>query len=212
MKKIIILMLVLLAGCCGSRQVTIPEDSPDIISMTALPPYAYSLREIQLRLIVFFHLMDDGSVADVRLQSTSGDSEWDAAAIDSMKQWRFTELSPTSPPGGRWIRRAIVVQVQEPIVMTLGELVTDRKEEADSLYALLRSGIDFYTLAKRIREGTTTETGRFIGDVDIARFPEQVRNEVRKLRVNRFTHPIRVGDKYVIYQRFENHSVEIIVE
>jgi TonB family protein len=212
MKNIIVIMLILFAGCCGGRQTVIPEDTPDVISMTSLPPQGAGLHDVPLRLNVYFHLLTDGSVADVNLQSTSGDPVWDAAAIDSMKQWRFTPLAPGSPSGGRWIRRTILVQIQEPIVLTLGELVVDSKEEADSLYAQLRRGVNFFTLAKRTEEGETTEIGRFIGDVDIARFPEQVRSEVRKLRVNSFTQPIRVGNMYVIYQRFENHSVQIFVE
>ncbi len=52
---------------------------------------------------------------------------------------------------------------------------------------------------------TTMEIGGYLGRVNIAQFPEHVRNTLRNLRINRYTQPIKVGDTYVIYKRLEDH-------
>jgi hypothetical protein len=134
---------------------------------------------------------------------TSGYPQWDAAAVDSMKLWRFAAALHDSSASDRWLRYTLVVGIQEPIMMNLGELVVSNQKEADSLYLLLQTGIVFDTLARHVREGSTDEAGRYIGTVDIARYPRHVRDELRKLAESNCTHPIRVGHNFVIYKRFK---------
>jgi TonB family protein len=155
-----------------------------------------------LKLNVMFRVHNDGNVAEVKLVTSSGDPDWDKAAIDSMKDWHFSAWVPDGLPAECWVRNTCVVQVQEPLVLTLGQLTAPTMEEADSLYSLLEGGMDFDLLAKETRPGTTEKYGTYIGSADVASYPHQVRVELRKLAVNGFTHPVRVGTSYVIYKRY----------
>jgi TonB family protein len=191
---------MMLAGCGVTQQI--PFEQPELISMSALPPAPAHSYVNQLKLNVLFRVLKDGTVTDVRILGTSGESKWDAAAIDSMKQWRFATAFDDTSTAGRWIRYTLVVGIQEPMVMNLGELVLSTQAEADSLYHLLETGIAFDTLARHVRKGSADEAGRYLGMIDIARYPGHVRDELRTLAESNFTHPIRVGHNYVIYKRF----------
>jgi TonB family protein len=194
--------LVAFLGCATTppAENTVPQ--MELISMTSLPALPARFPMGGLKLNVLFHVLDDGSVPDVKLLSTSGDENWDRVAIDSMKQWHFTASTQFASPSGRWIRNMIVVQVQEPTVITLGQLTALSRQEADSVYALLEQGTDFDTLLKRARPGSQQAMGVYFGTINIARFPQQVRAELQKLGVNNYTVPIRVGTSYFIYKRY----------
>lgn len=203
MKPAIILLIGLFAGCAGPRQTIGPPESPEAVSITQLPPLTSPSTANGLKLNVLFLVRKDGTVSDVKMLGSSGDTDWDMAAADSMRQWRFSVIPRDTSTSERWIRNTIVVQVQAPVLLALGELVATSKREADSLYALLEKGIVFSSLAKQIREGTTTEMGRYLGTTDISRYPRHVRDELRKLTVDGVTHPLRVGTSYVIYKRYD---------
>ncbi len=192
---------MLLAGCAITREISV--DQPELISMSSLPPTPPSSTITQLRLNVLFHILRDGTVADARILGSSGYPLWDAAAVDSMKQWRFAPALDDTSPTGWWMRYTLVVGIQEPIMMNLGELVMSNQGEADSVYQLLQSGVVFDTLARHVREGSAIDAVRYIGIVDIARYPGHVRDELRKLAEGSFTHPVRVGHNYIIYKRFK---------
>jgi TonB family protein len=196
------LMLIMFAGCTPSRQAAMQPSQPELVSMTSLPTLMTGSANMGLKFNVLFHVMKDGTVSEVRLETTSGDAEWDASAIDSMKQWRFTAPSGDGSTIDRWIRSVVIVQIQHPLVLTLGELLCADKQEADSLYALLIGGADFNTLARQPRVAQSARPGGFLGSVDIATFPKHVRDQLRKLTVNDFTRPLRVGAQYIIYMKY----------
>jgi TonB family protein len=202
MKFAIALSLILLVGCAGELQTVTPTDTAEVVSMTSLPPLTTPSYRSQLKLTALFRTRADGTVMEVRLLTSSGDLPWDAAARDSMRLWRFAPARQDWSTPDRWIRCAVTVRVEPRIVMALGELTTTSEREADSLYSLLLAGVDFDTLAKRIRGGLSGPGGG--ADVDIAKFPLHVRNELRRLDVNGVTRPLRLGDTYVIYKRFDH--------
>jgi len=212
MKSAIFFLCILLAGCTAGRQAEAPADQTEVISMAPLPPLTPASAARGLTLNVLFHVLNDGTVQDVRMLGSSGDSEWDSLAARSMKKWRFALSGHDSTGGDRWFREKVVVQVQEPIVMNLGELVSSSGQQADSVYTLLEKGVDFDTLAKEVRGITSAEYCRCPGAVEIARFPRHVRNELMKLGVNDVTHPLRLGGKYVIYKRFADHMSQSLSE
>jgi TonB family protein len=199
---LVIALIVVLGGCCTHREAMTPPETVDIVRMTSLPPIQQREYQPQFKVNVIFHVRKDGSVADVRVLSSSGDVQWDETAVDSMRNWRFSPLPPDSPDEGVFIRRTILVQIQESVFLTLGELYAGSREEADSFYTLLRQGYDFLELARESGAKTLTDMGGFVGMVNIARYPEQVRDRLRQLREHEITQPIRVGDTYVIYKRF----------
>lgn len=194
--------LLILAGCATTKSPESPSDQPELVSMTSLPLVAPNFPTNGLKLNVLFHVQGDGSVSEVKMLGSSGDPDWDRAAMDSMKQWHFTPSRLDSTAHGGWIRNAIILQVQESTILTLGELSTGSQQGADSLYALLQNGSDFDVLMKQTVQGSTATLGRYIGAVDIAIFPKHVRDELRKLGLNECSRPIRIGSKYTIYKRF----------
>jgi TonB family protein len=193
---------LLFVGCSASRPAEGPPPQLELISVTSLPTLPTMFSAGGLKLNVMFRVVNSGDVAEVKFVTSSGDPEWDQAAVDSMKQWRFTSWVPDGLPAECWVRNTCVVQIQEPCILTLGQLSAPTKEEADSLYALLEGGTDFDLLAKELRPGTTEKYGSYLGTMDISRYPQQVRVELRKLGVNGFTPPIRVGSNYMIYKRY----------
>jgi TonB family protein len=199
---LVIALIVVFAACCTHREAMTPPETVDIVRMTSLPPIEQREYQSQFKVNVIFHVRKDGSIADVRVLSSSGDELWDVTAADSMRNWRFSPLPPDSPAEGVFIRRTILVQIQESVFLTLGELYAGSREEADSFYTLLRQGYDFLKLVSEIEAKTSTDRGGFMGTVNIAQYPEQVRDRLRKLREYEMTQPIRVGDTYVIYKRF----------
>jgi TonB family protein len=159
--------------------------------MTPLPPITTKSYPTGMRLNVLIHVLQDGTVENVRMLGSSGDVEWDSLALQSMKQWRYGPLRHDGVPADLWFRQLVVVQLQEPIVMTIGELKSASLHEADSLYALLEKGTDLDLLFKQA-----------IGTFDIAKYPQNVREKVRSLSEGENTRPLHLGDKYVIYKRF----------
>lgn len=204
-----LIIILFIWGCSPPPERTGIPMAPEIISMTSLPPLTEDSQLKKPELPVIFLIKDDGTVEDVKLLATSGNPDWDNAVIDSLKKWRFTPPIDDIDINGRWIRYRIRIEIEEPVFMNLGEIVAFSKDEADSLYLLLRKKTDFIDLAGHIREGTTETIGNIIGTVNIARFPEHVRKELRKLRVNQYTQPVRIGDTYIIYKRFDDHKTDL---
>ncbi len=200
----VLVTLLLFLGCAATQHTDVPSPQQELVAMTPLPPLSSISLLSGLKLNAMFRLQNDGSVAEIKLLRSSGDPHWDALAIDSMKQWRFTTLPRETAPVDHWIRFAIVVQIQEQIVMTLGELVSPNPQEADSLYVLLQNGAQFDSLARRARHGISSRTDWFFESVNIAKYPQHIREQLTKLRVNGFTLPLRVGTNYVIYKRFRS--------
>jgi TonB family protein len=203
MKYVIAFLLMMLVGCTASRQTDVPFEQPELISTAPLPPLASVSSAGGLNLRVLLHVMEDGTVADAKLLESSEDPGWDSLALQSMKQWRYTPPRRNGTPFNIWVRQLVVVQLQEPIVMTLGELVCSNRQKADSLYSLIENGADFDGLVKQTPGASSNEGGGSRGAVDIAVYPRHVRDQLKKLREDQVTRPLRVGLNYVIYKRFK---------
>lgn len=183
--------LLCLAGCGGTRQVAVPTERLELISMTPLPPISLSSYATEMRLIVVMHILQDGTVENTRMLGSSGDSDWDSVALQVMRQWRYARPGRDGMPIDVWIHQPLLIQVQEPIVMTVGELVSASLREADSLCLLLEKATDLDPLFKQA-----------IGTFDIVKYPPNVRDQLKRLNRGENTRPLRVGDKYVLYKRF----------
>ena len=183
--------LLVLVGCGGSQELPVQTERLELVSMTPLPPISLSSYANEMRLVVFMHILEDGTVGDMRMQGSSGDSEWDSLALRIMRQWRYARPRCDSVPANLWIRQPLLIRVQEPIVMTIGEIVSASLREADSLCLLLEKATDLDPIFKQA-----------IGTVDIATYPPEVRGQLKRLSRGENTSPVRVGDKYVIYKRF----------
>lgn len=188
---IVSITLLFLAGCGGTQQVAVPTERLELICMTPLPPISLSSYATEMRLIVVMHILQDGTVENMRMLGSSGDSDWDSLALQVMRQWRYARPRRDGVPIDVWIHQPLLIQVQEPIVMTVGELVSASLREADSLCLLLEKATDLDPLFKQA-----------IGTFDIVKYPPNVRDQLKRLSRGENTRPLRVGDKYVLYKRF----------
>jgi TonB family protein len=186
------IVLPLLAGCGTTHEATVPTERVELTSMTALPRVALAAYKTGFRLNVLMHIREDGTVENAKMLGSSGDGQWDSLAVLSMKQWRYTPVRRAGAPVDLWFRQVVVVQIQEPVVMTIGEIIFPGLPEADSLHGLLDAGTDMDSLFRRA-----------FGTFDIVRYPQNVREALRGLEPGEYTSPLRRGQEYVIYKRFE---------
>ena len=203
MKHALILLFVLFAGCGTAIQIDRSLEPPELVSLAPLPPFrSFSFHDV-LRIEVLLYVKKDGTVEDARFVGTSGDPDWDSLALQAIRRWRFTAARRDGEPTELWIHQQVRVQFQDPILMTLAELVSPDQRHADSLYELLTNGADFGTLAAQSRRTSPSDSNVLLSTVDITLFPTHVREALRKLVEGGFTTPLRVGDKYIIYKRFK---------
>ncbi len=206
MKNLCVIPLIaVLFGCASTERSVVPSEQPELVSMVPFPTFTSSYATGGLRLSVLLHVMEDGRINEVKMLGSSGSAAWDSSAIQSIKQWRFTVPHRNGVPVDTWFRQAIVVQFQEPAVRVLGELAVTRQDQADSLYQLIKAGKDFEALARQASVSLHGHCG-FLGSVDLAMFPKQIRDKLQDLKVNDITTPIRVADKFIIYKRFEKND------
>jgi TonB family protein len=202
MKLLIILSLVMLAGCIPSWNAVPPSDVPQLISMSSLPVCPGLASALEIRIEVIFQVRRDGSIADALIVRSSGDADWDSVAAHAMKQWRFTPITSLDDSSTLSLRSTVRVRPEEQASFALGALVASTQAEADSLSAILEAGTSFDSLARSHRLGEPVPRGRYFGVTDIGTFPYQIRSKLRALRPDGVTHPLQLGTEYVIFKRF----------
>jgi hypothetical protein len=111
-------------------------------------------------------------------------------------------------PTDQWIRRSLVIQVEEPVMRYLSELVCASRQEADSLYLLIAEGIPFDSLAMHRVPPSPTQ-GALLGAVNIAVFPPHVRVALKDLKEDEVTSPLRIGGNYAIYKRLREDPPDV---
>jgi len=204
MKLVPLCTLLVCVGCAsGERAITV-SPAPHLLSATPLPELPASVPPLGLRLSAQFTIMADGHVARVLLLTSSGSPGWDSLAALAMTDWRFSSAAPGDSAANRVVRCPIVVQpgVRGSPIMRLGELPAATVREADSLYALLKSGADFDSLAHAASLRALPGRDGYIRTVDLGSFPPDVRERVRGLRDEEYTAPVRVDAGYVIFRRY----------
>ena len=184
-------VILALAGCAAIQQVEAPSMKLELIEMTPLPAIESPAYAAGMKLNVLLHVLQDGTVENVKMLGSSGDVAWDALALESIRHWRYAAPRRDGVPVDAWFRQLVVVQIQEPIVMNIGETLFASQREADSAYAMLEKGTDLDTLFKSS-----------LGSVNIMNYPQHVRDQLKRLKEDDTTRPLRVGDKFVIYKRF----------
>jgi len=202
--EIVLAPLLLWFGCTATQETETAMPRQVLVKVSSLPAYGSRWLSKDMSLQVAFRVLGDGTIADVQVLQSAADAEWNTTAAELMKQWRFSPIPGASEPEGRWIQYSLVVHVEEPVMMTLGEIACPTRQESDSLYALLAGDVPFSSIPK--------ERATLLGSVDIAAYPQHVRDVLRKLRISHFTRPLRLGNNYVIYMRFEDQSSKTMVQ
>ena len=205
MKSLMTLLvaLLLLSGCATTRETGMVPPRQVLVKVSSFPAFDANVSSKDMDMRVAFLVLANGSIADVQVLKSDGDQAWNSMATVMMKQWHFNPITVDTAPEGRWIQYSLVVHIEDPVVMTLAELTADEQQEADSLYESLKREEAFVSMEKQIATSPSGDGAKFLGAVDIAAYPQHVRDELRTLRVNHFTHPLRLGNSYVIYVRFD---------
>ncbi len=192
------LLITGFTGCATEREVT------HLQKETELPVYEADEEVDQLELSVLFKVKENGSIEDVRLLNTSGISEWDNAAVDSMKKWTFKP--PPDDSESFWFQRRVVVQMQPSYAMNIGELIARNEEEANLLYSRLRAGINFHRLVREAQDNSSIgKGGRYLRNIQTSEYPIDISRKLVELNVGDYTRPVKLGDEYVIFKRFDDN-------
>jgi TonB family protein len=197
---IVVLSLTILAACTSTEELT-DLTLPELIVQYPLPAYPYPISSAYIRIEFKILVNDDGTVKFVELLSGSGSSDWDAATIETIKQWRYTPALYKNKPMKLWLKQTAIVQFSEPQFMPLQEIVLQTKEEADSVYVMLKNGYRFEEMvvlhsiaASRVQEG-------MLGKVNIQVYPVHIKQALTALSDNQFTQPLKFGERYIIFKK-----------
>ena len=202
-KYLIAFLLAGLLGCGPSSEISRDIEPPELISYVPLPPFHVVPGNRALRLRITMCVREDGTVEHARFVQSSGDPDWDSLAVRTITQWRYAPPLRNGVPTDVWVNQQIVVQFDEPILMSLLQLSSPNKSQADSLYALLQNGADFETLVKEFAGAFPNQRGGFLGTVDIRTCAPRIREALKELHEGDITRPLRSGDNYVIYKRLK---------
>ena len=202
MKRLIVLSLVLFAGCASARFTSPTTPAPELIVMSSLPAGTMGSLTGEVQIEVIFEVRRDGNIAAARMVHSSGDPLWDHAAMETMMHWRFAAIPSLDDSSTIAVRTHVIVHPEEPVSLPLGSLVVSTEAEADSLFVLLRSGASFDSLAGTLRWDSAEKRGRYLGITDIERYPQPIRSALRTLRANKITPPLRLGSEYLIFKRY----------
>ena len=201
--RTLIPIMFLLAGCSAIPPSELPVEPPELVSSTSLPPITSIVPGDGMKFTVMIHVMSDGTVGGVKVLRSGAEPEWDSLALDSIMKWRFIAGRRDGTPVDIWIRQPLVIQIRNPILRTLAQIVCANEREADSLYALLALGADFDSIFRQSPPSPGTRDG-YIGSVDISVYPTSLRNELLRLREGEVSRPVRHGSRFVIYRRLRS--------
>jgi TonB family protein len=200
-RYVIAFLLVFLPGCGPSYEISHDIEPPELIGYVPLPSFHTLPGNRALKLKILVCVREDGTVEHARLVQSSGDASWDTLAEQSILQWRYAPPLRNGVPTAVWVNQQVVVQFDEPVMVSLVQLSTPSKSQADSLYALLLNGVEFERLVREFAGTSPGQRGGSLGTVDIRLFAPRVREALKELQEGEYTHPLRSGDGYVIYKR-----------
>jgi TonB family protein len=202
-KCLVAFLIVWSLGCSAPHEINHDITPPELINYVPLPPFRILPDSRSLKLKFMMCVREDGTVDQVRMLQSSGDQDWDSLAERTIMQWRYAPPLRDGVPTDVWVNQRILIQFDDPIMMSFVHLSTPSKDEADSLYSLLTKGYDFETLARGIAGTTTNQRGGSVGTIDIRTCAPRIRDALKELHEGEFTHPLRSGDSYVIYKRIK---------
>jgi TonB family protein len=203
MKQVIFLIcLGILAGCSVTQNNELSNLQPELIQQTRLPAIPESITSPEIKLEVNVMIDKTGSVVDAKFVKGIGNRQWDALAVDSIKQWKYLPAELNGKPVTTTRKEIVIVKTGNPIYMSLAMVEFDSLDIADSAYDLLNEGETLRDVVSRYSYGITQGRETLVGNhVDISIYPEEVRSELAKLDENEFTEPLVYGRKFVIFKR-----------
>jgi hypothetical protein len=202
MKQVIFLICLGILAGCSSTQNNESYQQPVLIQQTRFPVLPQSVISSEIKLKVNLLIDEKGSVVDAKFEEGIGNEQWETAAIDSIKQWKYLPAKLNGNPIGAARTETIKIQAGNPIYMTLAIIEFDSQDIADSAYDLLKKGEDLQNIISQYFNENAQ--GREIlkgNNVDIYRYPESISGSLANLKDNEFTEPLLYGRKFVIFMR-----------
>jgi TonB family protein len=196
----ILIAAFLLCGCATIQPTYAPDIFPQLIKQEPLPPWPFRIVDEEVTLDIKIRIGSDGSVKDVAFLTPSLSKEWNALALEKIREWKFSPATIDGHPVTLWIRQTIRMRFEEASYLRLAEIVCPDRRTADSVCALLDAGAPFDSLARVYSTSSSNTQGGFLGDVDLRTLPLFVRHELQGIRTNHFSSPILLGRNYVIYR------------
>lgn len=193
--------VVLMSGCASFNSLDSNIIPPTLIEKASLPqpPPSLAGRDFFIKMEIL--VGKDGAVKHVVLVKSSSDSNWDAAAVKRIMQWKYSPpLLDNKPIRMRIIQTAKVVS-SPPIMMNLSEIAFATSSQADSAQLLLNTGAPFDSVASIYRGSVPIIQSGHLGEVDIHQFPEDIQDELRRLEPGRITYPLPLGPYWAIFKR-----------
>ena len=206
MALLVIAALLLVGGCSSLPQAETPDTLPKLVYQTPLPPWPAEMPNRQISVDVKFLIAADGSVRRAELLTPTRFKAWDKEAVDELLKWRFAPATVDGKPIMLWIKQTVYMRFEEPLIMTLAEIVCPSSVLADSVYQMLSSGTAFEILARNFSTAESRTSGGSLGSLNIRTLPISIQDQLTKLREGEFTRPLPLGNDFVIYKRLKPAS------
>ena len=173
---------------------------PTLVQKTTLPPPPQTVDAKDFYLKLELLISKEGKVLHAELQNSSGDKHWDSSAVQCIMQWKYSPATSNGKPIQLKITQTAKVVTNRPMMMQLCEIVCATLTEADSVYSALQKGEPFDSLAKVHSISSTAAAGGYMGNIDINNFQDEIESVIKDLEPGEFTHPLPLGQDYVIYE------------
>lgn len=203
MTRIILISIFLMVAC--GRSVPPSDYIQQPVRVTSLPIPDTHPEVDETELGVLLQIMPDGSVNNAVIFKGALDRDWNEAVVDSLLKWRFTSFEG-GDVDGRWHRRQIKVQFEEPLHLNIAEFISTSREVADSLFRVLNR-IDDLEAHLREDEDRTGYTVSVHKNHDIAHYPHHIRRQLRILRENRTIRPVLLDGNFVLIYRLPEEDL-----
>lgn len=201
MKPLIVFIAAAVMMGCTSTQETANLVPPQLVYQYPLPPYTKPLTVPVFRIALEILVTKEGTVRDVRFLNSSGSREWDIAAADVIKQWKYTPARIEGTPVSIWLHQTAVVKFSEPYFLSLAEIICNTEAEADSAYAMLLAGLSFTEAVQKYSIAASRTQQGTIGKINVQIYPEPIKTKIVKLQEDQFTRPVLYGGHYAIFKR-----------
>ena len=190
----------LLCGCATVQPTYAPDTLPQLIKQAPLPPWPFQTMDEEISLDIKIRIGTDGSVKDVSFLTPTMSNDWNALALQKIRDWKFSPATVDGQPVAIWIRQTLRMRFEEASYLRLAEIVFPDERTADSVYALLDAGAPFDSLAREFSISSSRTQGGLLGDVDLRTLPFFIRHQIQRVRTDHFTSPLPLGRNYVIYK------------
>jgi TonB family protein len=200
MRYVSTLCVLFILGCAPFKP-TIDHSTPQLLLQHPLPPLPSSFDKPVFDLNIAIFVLEDGSANRVLLRQGSGNPQWDTAAVETVKQWRFAPAYREQSPMRTWYYVHSRVRYATPIYMMLAEVDCMTIDQANSVYEQLTLGKQLADLETPCRIDTVREKYTHMNGVNIYQYPQHIRDVLVKLDINEYSRPVEFGNKYVIFQR-----------